>query len=473
MALKHRKVLSIADQTDAAAVRPTDWGSLVTDYDTAPTHIFSGGAHGSLGFRDTGAVDGFNWIAAAAGVLACAGASQTPAFTMSPTLTNLDVAGEFTIVNPTTPEMHFGKSTLPIGRAWWAMGIDQAATVPLRDFALVSKGYTFSVTDGVTTNGSPTFTSATANFTSAAVGYVATGTGIPSNTTILSVQSATSVTLSANATASASGVTVTFSKSGQTVNDLIYVSHQGFGDATMGFGVAQPDTTFRAQMQSGALDVTQGTLWLKATPGQTGDMFAVDSQSSAKAFRLKYDGSIVAQSSAAAPFLFQSNGLSPLLSLAIVSSQAKLGIGMTPGANDGFVHVKVAASGQTPHVNANIGVFESSGTGGISILTASGVGNIFFGDSGSQTVGRVSYDHSVDSMAFFAGGSTRLTVSSSGAVFTGGITHASATLLTTSVALTNGAGALTGTLTNAPAAGNPTKWIAINDNGTTRYIPAW
>lgn len=43
----------------------------------------------------------------------------------------------------------------------------------------------------------------------------------------------------------------------------------------------------------------------------------------------------------------------------------------------------------------------------------------------------------------------------------------------TSAALANGAAAATGTLTNAPAAGNPTKWIPINDNGTTRYIPAW
>jgi len=48
-----------------------------------------------------------------------------------------------------------------------------------------------------------------------------------------------------------------------------------------------------------------------------------------------------------------------------------------------------------------------------------------------------------------------------------------ATFLTTSVALTNGAGASAGTITNAPAVGNPTKWIGINDNGTTRYIPAW
>lgn len=48
-----------------------------------------------------------------------------------------------------------------------------------------------------------------------------------------------------------------------------------------------------------------------------------------------------------------------------------------------------------------------------------------------------------------------------------------ATFLTTSTALTNGAGVGLGTLTNAPAAGDPTKWIGINDNGTTRYVPAW
>lgn len=46
-------------------------------------------------------------------------------------------------------------------------------------------------------------------------------------------------------------------------------------------------------------------------------------------------------------------------------------------------------------------------------------------------------------------------------------------LLESVVALTDGAGAGAGTITNAPAAGNPTKWVAINDNGTTRYIPAW
>ena len=46
-------------------------------------------------------------------------------------------------------------------------------------------------------------------------------------------------------------------------------------------------------------------------------------------------------------------------------------------------------------------------------------------------------------------------------------------VLTTTAAITTGAGAGAGTLTNAPAAGNPTKWIPISDAGTTRYIPAW
>ncbi len=58
-------------------------------------------------------------------------------------------------------------------------------------------------------------------------------------------------------------------------------------------------------------------------------------------------------------------------------------------------------------------------------------------------------------------------------VLSGGITTGNAVLHTTTTNLTNGAGAATGTLTNAPAATNPTKWIPINDNGTTRYIPAW
>ena len=53
------------------------------------------------------------------------------------------------------------------------------------------------------------------------------------------------------------------------------------------------------------------------------------------------------------------------------------------------------------------------------------------------------------------------------------LTDNTTSLIKSSVALSNGAGAAAGTLTNAPTAGNPTKWVPIDDNGTTRYIPAW
>lgn len=46
-------------------------------------------------------------------------------------------------------------------------------------------------------------------------------------------------------------------------------------------------------------------------------------------------------------------------------------------------------------------------------------------------------------------------------------------LLKTSTTLTDASGAGAGTITNAPSAGNPTKWFEINDNGTILKIPAW
>lgn len=70
----------------------------------------------------------------------------------------------------------------------------------------------FTVADGVTTSGSATVTSATAAFQAGDVGKTISGTGIPGATTILQVASATSITMSANATATASGVTLTIGR---------------------------------------------------------------------------------------------------------------------------------------------------------------------------------------------------------------------------------------------------------------------
>lgn len=79
-----------------------------------------------------------------------------------------------------------------------------------------------------------------------------------------------------------------------------------------------------------------------------------------------------------------------------------------------------------------------------------------------------------DVNGFRSAANTLTFTASSGTVFTGKITTlGGATFHTTSSALTDGAGANVATLTNSPVTGNPTKWIGINDNGTTRYIPAF
>lgn len=52
-------------------------------------------------------------------------------------------------------------------------------------------------------------------------------------------------------------------------------------------------------------------------------------------------------------------------------------------------------------------------------------------------------------------------------------TNSATFMIRTKTSYTNGAGIGAGTITTAPSAGNPTKWIPVDDNGTTRYIPAW
>lgn len=52
-------------------------------------------------------------------------------------------------------------------------------------------------------------------------------------------------------------------------------------------------------------------------------------------------------------------------------------------------------------------------------------------------------------------------------------TNSASFIIRTKTSYSNGAAAQTATMTNGPAAGNPTKWIPVDDNGTTRYIPSW
>ena len=87
--------------------------------------------------------------------------------------------------------------------------------------------------------------------------------------------------------------------------------------------------------------------------------------------------------------------------------------------------------------------------------------------SPSDGVLRVANAAETQSVDLTVGASNLLTLN--GGLKTTGATFA----LQTATTLTDNAAAQVATMTNGPAAGNPTKWIAINDNGVTRYIPAW
>src|SRR5207302_2571332 len=75
-----------------------------------------------------------------------------------------------------------------------------------------------SVTAGVTTNGSTPLTSATANCFHSDNGKTITGAGIPPGTWIASINSATSVTMSAAATSPATGVTIVIARGAESVD---------------------------------------------------------------------------------------------------------------------------------------------------------------------------------------------------------------------------------------------------------------
>lgn len=82
MTLKHAKTSSVADGTDATQVQPTDWNA---------DHLFSGGALGSLLYRDSGQANGSSWLddVAVGQVLVSGGVAAAPAWSASPTLTTL------------------------------------------------------------------------------------------------------------------------------------------------------------------------------------------------------------------------------------------------------------------------------------------------------------------------------------------------------------------------------------------------
>lgn len=98
--------------------------------------------------------------------------------------------------------------------------------------------------------------------------------------------------------------------------------------------------------------------------------------------------------------------------------------------------------------------------------------NRLFLDGGNDTY---LVESSANFIDLYVGGVLGFRVAKSGGAGTLSLVSGadSGRLLDTLNALTDGAGAAAGTLTNAPAAGNPTKWLLVNDAGVLRKIPSW
>lgn len=144
-----------------------------------------------------------------------------------------------------------------------------------------------------------------------------------------------------------------------------------------------------------------------------------------------------------------------------IDASGNVGVGRTPGA---FKLDVAGAARIDSTISGDSLAIARTGAGQLFINAADAAGFVTINTAGSERVRVVS------------GGSVGIGLTPSGTYLlevNGALSINSATMIRTATSFTNGAAAAAGTLTNAPAAGNPTKWVPIVDNGTTRYIPAW
>ena len=109
------------------------------------------------------------------------------------------------------------------------------------------------------------------------------------------------------------------------------------------------------------------------------------------------------------------------------------GIGVTTAKDLGTgIHIRTADSGASVNSNFDELVIEGSGNSGMSILSgASSEGAIFFGDSGSNAIGRIEYSHANNTMAMTVNATTALFIRDDGEVLVGGTTSTNSKLMVT------------------------------------------
>ncbi len=173
---------------------------------------------------------------------------------------------------------------------------------------------------------------------------------------------------------------------------------------------------------------------------------------------------------------------------ALFARDAANTIAQVNGANTQILNIYGPFTSGTSFERLSIGYFLGTTTPGLIFNVGSGGGtqrDLYIGTTGSGAGGISLYVNGErwrvsNGGNFIAGGDNTYNIGAVGArpqdvyvaldLYRPGGTQA---IIRTQASITSGAGASLGTLSNAPSAGNPTSWIPINDNGTTRYIPAW
>ena len=94
----------------------------------------------------------------------------------------------------------------------------------------------------------------------------------------------------------------------------------------------------------------------------------------------------------------------------------RLGVGASADLGYG-IHVRTADSGGTVDGGADELVLENSGHTGMTILSGTtSTGSVRFGDSGTNDIGRINYDHNTNDMIFNTNGTEAMRITSSGEV---------------------------------------------------------
>lgn len=145
--------------------------------------------------------------------------------------------------------------------------------------------------------------------------------------------------------------------------------------------------------------------------------------------------------------------------------------------NNAGVTFTAVLTNVTDTLSASGSLLEDWQVGGVSKFNVKKDGSITLASSASINIGSdvvLLRDGASDSLAMKRGGGTQsFRVYNAAANAYKALVADGNLMLMNGITFTNGSGAAVGTLTNAPSAGNPTKWIPVSDNGTTRYIPAW